>query len=190
MLFVGTLLIVGLPWTYVILADLFVSSWDTEERESSKGSTHGFDGVHYGICIDIRLGFTAEVAGIKVIGGPNDNALLTYSSGGRIIVELLGRLFVTTVVFSDVILRMSLRNWTDSVQEVQSLDVEEGSKVEAFINLFGNPIKKEDASPSSSESHVDKKDPAKDVEEGTEAVNEDEVTKVYEGTPKASYSSY
>jgi len=183
LLFVGTLLIVALPWTYVILADLFVSSWDTEKKEKvQKVQRIVLIASITGYALILVWAFTAEVAGMKVIGGPNDNALLSYSSGCRIIVELIGRLLVTTVMFSDVILRMSLRNWTDSVQEVQSLDVEVGSKVEAFINVFGNPIRIEDASPTSSESHVDKKDTAKDVEEGTEAVNEDEVTK-----PKASY---
>ena len=62
--------------------------------------------------------FTANISGIKPIGNPSgdDDAntyLLSYGEGLRIIFETIGRLQVTTILFCDVILAMTLRNWSE-----------------------------------------------------------------------------
>ena len=118
LLFLGALLIVLAPWIYMIRGNLYVGLV-TPQVEKQVIMTQRISALVTisGAALVLIWAFATEVSGVKPIGrksGDDDTVyLLTYKQGIRIVFETLGRLFATTILFTDLILGMTLKNWRD-----------------------------------------------------------------------------
>ena len=139
-LFLGTLFVVFAPWIYVIRGRFFVHLW-TEEKKKQVFLAQRISGILtlVGYVLIIFFAFTGEVSGVGFVGDVNSEDtlyLLSYIQAFRILVETLGRLFVTTVMFCDLILRMNLENWQDFESSKLKDEAAIKEKYEAFIEAY------------------------------------------------------
>ena len=139
-LFLGTLLVVAAPWIYVIRGRFYVHLW-TEEKKQQALLTQRIVGILtlVGYVFIISFAFTGDVSGVGFVGDQNSSDpiyLLSYVQAFRILVETLGRLFVTTLMFCDVILRMNLENWQDFETSKLKDEVDIMERYHAFMEAF------------------------------------------------------
>jgi hypothetical protein len=119
LLFVGTAMVVCSPWIYVARGSLFVGlSTPAVEKQSVLTYRIGSGTFKLGVVVVVIWALTAYVSGIRPVGeskGAEDTgiSLLTYGEAVRVVLELIGRLLVTTILFADLILAMVLRNCLD-----------------------------------------------------------------------------
>jgi hypothetical protein len=100
----------------------------TEEREKQLDRTQLIIGLSVKLALILFLVylFTGDLNGVRLLGSGEQytdyddgtgvtvtvaNYIFAYSSVIRVILESLGRMFVTTVLFSDVLFRMTVTNW-------------------------------------------------------------------------------
>lgn len=165
-LLVGMLLIVCAPWLYVIKAKLFVGVWDDLAKEQVQRFQRiiGITTLT-GFLLVIIWMFTAEVSGVHIVGSDNEDDgytgetnmyLLTYGQALRMIIETVGRLLVTTVLFCDGILRMSVTNWMDDIERINIVGSDEvNDGFGDFCNAYG--IVKNDPSSEQAVQSLNKK---------------------------------
>ena len=143
LLFLGTLLVVSAPWLYVIKGNLFVHLW-TEEKKKLVFLVQRISGITtlIGYALIIIFAYTGDVSGVGFIGkaDPDDPTsktyLLSHAQAFRIYLETIGRLFVTTLMFSDTILRMNIENWQDFETSKLINEAEIMEHFKAFISAF------------------------------------------------------
>jgi hypothetical protein len=139
-LFLGTLFVVSAPWMYVFFRSLFVHLW-TEEKKLKVLVVQRISGALtlIGYTLIMVYMFTADVSGVGLIGDPDSVDpiyLLSYAQAFRILVETLGRLFATTLMFSDMILPMNLENWQEFEASKLKAETEMHERYQAFIEAF------------------------------------------------------
>jgi hypothetical protein len=150
-LFVGILLIVLAPCIYVVRANHFTSDWSKEEKLNQVRATQKVIAVVSlcGYALFLLWAFTADENGMKPIGSKTSEFdtttyLLSYSQGFRMILEVFARTIVTTILFSDAILRVTLRNRSNEHQQ----RIENGNVMnedfQAFLDNF--PLSTDDDS--------------------------------------------
>ena len=125
-LFVGTIFLFCAPWIYVLRRHLYVGV-PTEEREKQLDRTQFVIGLLLklgGICF-LVWAFTGMVGDVKIVGSASQTGdtqtddsqtgpelpILTYGSLLQLIFEAIGRILATTVLFADMLLRMTVTNW-------------------------------------------------------------------------------
>ena len=139
-LFFGTLFVVTAPWIYVIRGSFFVHLWTEEKKKQVLLAQRISDVLTLiGFILIIFFAFTGDVSGIGFVGDPSsiDTVyLLTYVQACRILIETLGRLFVTTIMFCDVILRMNLENWKDFETSKLKDEDEINERYQGFFEAF------------------------------------------------------
>jgi hypothetical protein len=138
-LFAGMVLIVAAPCLYVVWSDLFTGNWRKVEKLTQVRTKQQIIALvtlaGYGLFL--LWGFTADESGIKPIGEKTSEFdetvyLLSYSQAFRIILDLFGRMLVTTILFSDAILRVTLQNWSNELENGSTTN----GDFQAFIDNF------------------------------------------------------
>jgi hypothetical protein len=126
-LFLASILLFFAPWIYVIRRNVYLGV-PTEEREKQLDRTQLIIGLSVKLALILFLVylFTGDLNGVRLLGSGEQytdyddgtgvtvtvaNYIFAYSSVIRVILESLGRMFVTTVLFSDVLFRMTVTNW-------------------------------------------------------------------------------
>lgn len=119
-LFCGTLLLVAAPLVYMVRRRLFVTDKKEDNHEHQLRMTQKVSTALTGAGLFLLLiwAFTAESRGIRVLGHrkSDDMKFLTYGNGIRMAFEMVGRLLVTIVLFSDIVLAMTICHWRESKQ--------------------------------------------------------------------------
>ena len=147
-LFVGTTFLFCAPWIYVLRRHLYVGV-PTERREKLLDRTQFVIGLLVtlgGICFLIWA-FTGNIGGVKILGTGSQGALCTYGSLVQLIFEVVGRNLTTTVLFADVLLRMTATNWRQN-RERRDAD---GGKIDQLFRDMECSI----SSPKSNEARIE-----------------------------------
>ena len=147
LLFIGTLLVVAAPWVYVVKGSYFVRLW-TDDTRKYAFITQRVAGITslIGYAIVLVFAFTGDVSGVRFIGAArngNDTSiyLISYAVGFRIVIETFGRLFITTLMFCDALLRMNVNSWYDH-ESGQAANVDEVcDRFQAFDSAFRSQTK-------------------------------------------------
>lgn len=114
LLLVGTLLLVCGPWVHVWRRRLYTGI-STAESEAELDKTQNVTGTIAlaGFAVILVWALTAKVSGLRPIGSGED-ATLNYVDGGRLAIEAVARVLLSTVVFTSILLRMTLTDWRNS----------------------------------------------------------------------------
>jgi hypothetical protein len=158
LLFFGTVMVVLAPWVYVIRGRVFVHLW-TEEKKKQVLLAQRISGIVtlVGYVLIIIFAFTGNVSGVGFVGktksstdgddrydddstSSNDGTtyLLNYTQAFRIFIETIGRLFITTLMFCDALLRMNLESWQDHETSRLKNEDEIGQRYKAFTDSYEN----------------------------------------------------
>jgi len=122
-LFIGTSLLFCGPWIYVIRRKVYVGV-PTAEREKQLDRTQFIVGtcIRLGLIFFLIWAFTGDLGGVPLLGSGDQTTeysdgtyithyVVSYSDLLRVIFESIGRILVTTVLFADVLFRMTITNW-------------------------------------------------------------------------------
>ena len=146
LLLVGTFLVVAKPWLYMVRGGLFVGP-STPEVEGQI-SILLWIGLAVGIVGNVLVlswALTANVSGVRPLGqpsGPDDETiyLLSFRQFFQILFETIGRVMVSTVVFSDMIVGIVLQNYKDEMLKEEIVgSLERHRDFEAFEQAL--PVK-------------------------------------------------
>jgi hypothetical protein len=131
-LFIGTILLFCAPWIYVIRRKVYVGV-PTEEREKQLDMTQRVIGLFVGLGVIFFLiwAFTGDLFDVPLLGTRNQDSVMSYWALIRVIFEAFGRNLATTVLFADVLLRMTVTNW----RQDQDRRRENNGKI--IDNMFG-----------------------------------------------------
>lgn len=132
----GTLFMVVAPLVYMVRGQLFVqdkSASGTEEREYQLRMTQIASAAltAFGIFLLLVWAFTFESNGVRILARKNNEEegyFLTWGNGLRMVFEMIGRLMVTTILFSDIVLAMSICHW----REERNLKANQRSEIDMF----------------------------------------------------------
>lgn len=147
LLFVGTAMVVCSPWIYVARGSLFVGlSTPAVEKQIVLTYRIGSGTFKLGVVVVVIWALTAYVSGIRPVGeskGAEDTgiSLLTYGEAVRVVLELIGRLLVTTILFADLILAMVLRNWLDETKRRDTFGEQSDVDFHALEKAIGQETK-------------------------------------------------
>lgn len=153
--FFGTGLLVGgaallalAPWVYVLQRRNFVgpSLGATAMRSLNLAQRVNSAMILGGVALVALWAFTAKVDGIAVVGTGEENPLNTLTVG-RVAVETLGRVLVTTVVFAHVFASMTVSGRLLARSETsRQADADHDQKVDALADAFGMSERADDRS--------------------------------------------
>jgi hypothetical protein len=142
LLFIGILLVVAAPWMYVVKGKYYVRLWTDDTRKYAL-ITQRVAGIAslLGYAIVLIFAFTGDVSGVRFIGAATDENdtkiyLISYAVGFRIVVGTLGRLFITTLMFCDALLRMNVNSWFDHESGKSANAGEVRARFQAFASAF------------------------------------------------------
>lgn len=142
LLFIGTLLVVAAPWVYVVKGNYFVRLWTDDTRKYAL-ITQRVAGIAslIGYAIVLVFAFTGDVSGVRFIGAATDENdtsvyLISYAVGFRIVIETFGRLFITTLMFCDALLRMNVNSWFDHESGKSANVGEVHDRFQSFASAF------------------------------------------------------
>lgn len=146
-LFLGMILIVLAPLVYLFKRDILFEMWTTTDNTKELLIIK----LHRIVIICTVIGyillliwsFTAKVNGIRPFGKAKNNDdyiiyLFNYTQAFCIIFNLLGRYIITTILFCDTILYMTLINWKNDKlnQEKFNSNIIIGNDFDAFSNAI------------------------------------------------------
>lgn len=111
-LIVATLLMIIAPWLYFFRRELYIGPLN-EETEKQIVVNHRIMLVLTvsSMILVIFWVISANFFDMRLIGENEEECIVTYSSLVPLILECIGRLFITTVLFADFILVCSGANW-------------------------------------------------------------------------------
>eukprot|EP01083_Nonionella_stella_P112976 332867_1 len=140
-LIAGTVLLCFIPWLFVFRRELYVSV-STEVKEKKIDKNHkimlALSVVSY-ILLAIWA-VTENSLGVKPLGTVEENvdgrSLWTYNSFFTLVFEGIGRLLITTTVFSDALIRMTVTFWRHENSRGESEATFE--LIEDIFNLLKN----------------------------------------------------
>lgn len=149
LLFFGAMLMVAAPLVYIFKAHLFVidkTKAYTDERIHQNKMTQRTSATLTAVGLFVLLiwAFTAETNGVRILAHrKNDDVVyfLTWGKGIRMIFEMIGRLLVTTVLFSDIILSMAVGQWREEENAIK-YDNFEADMHQLCSLLFGSQTPK------------------------------------------------
>lgn len=132
----GTLFMVLAPLVYLVRGQLFVhdkSASGSEEREHQLRMTQRVSAAltAFGIFLLLVWAFTFESNGVRILqhrDNKETSSFLTWGKGLRMTFEMIGRLMVTTVLFSDIVLAMSICHW----REERNMKRNQRSEIDMF----------------------------------------------------------
>ena len=132
----GTLFMVAAPLVYMVRGQLFVhdkSLSNSQQRGYQLQLTQRVSAAltAFGIFLLLVWAFTAETNGVRILGHrKNDDTVsfLHWGDGLRMVFEMIGRLLVTTVLFSDIVLAMSICHW----REERNLNRSQRGEIDMF----------------------------------------------------------
>lgn len=105
----------------------------TEEREKQLDRTQFVIGllVRVGGVFFLIWAFTGDLFGINLLGSRNQESVMNYWALVRVLFEAFGRNLATTVLFADVLLRMTVTNWR---QDQDRRETDNGKMID---DMFG-----------------------------------------------------
>ena len=127
---------VAAPLVYLVRGRMFVQDKSVsraEQREFQLQMTQKASAIlsACGISLLLIWAFTAESNGIRVLGRRSNEetaSFLTWGNGLRMVFEMIGRLLVTTILFSDIVLAMSICHW----REERNMKRSQSSEIDMF----------------------------------------------------------
>jgi len=145
-LVLATLLLCATPWLYVFRRELYIGA-SNEKNEKKIDINHKIMLVLV-ISSIILLVVWAHIEtslGITPLGEDAEKSVMTYNAFFQLIFEGIGRLLVTTVIFSDSILGWSVVNW--EITRVVCADEETRERVEETYQSLQQVLIRKKSSP-------------------------------------------
>ncbi|KAL7502343.1 hypothetical protein ACHAXN_000322 [Cyclotella atomus] len=139
-LIVATVLMIISPWLYILRAELYVCPLNEEtERRIVLNHRILLALTVSSVVLLIIWATAATIFDIRLLGFNADDCIVTYSSLGPLILESIGRIFITTVIFADLILECSAANWLVRVSHEQNQDEASRNEIkDEFGPLFAS----------------------------------------------------
>ena len=136
-LFFGTLFMVAAPLTYLV-RQRFLQG---DKRDILLTARRAAGAITFtGVFLLLLWAFGSQTGEIRIMAHRDSEetlAFMTYLEGIRIVVEVVGRLMITSTLFSDFVLAMSVRNWKEC-KELQISEPQEREMVELEKLLPGS----------------------------------------------------
>jgi len=123
MLVAGALLLCLAPWLYVFRRNLYVSvSNDEKEKKIDVNQMIMMCMTIVSVILLFTWAHTFKVDGTPVLGMDADDPFFTYNYLFKLLFEYVGRLLLSTVVFGDTILCMTVENFWHNHSRLQDQD--------------------------------------------------------------------
>lgn len=140
-LLLGVGLLAFSPWLFVIFRKTYGRPLSTAEAATELPKASRFGGLLFagGLVLIAVFLFHSQVGQMDMIGSDDKKAFFTYLQVGQTLIEVFGRMLVTTVVFSAIVLSMVFAEWRTSRSMRPDIRQEHETQMQAIERYMASP---------------------------------------------------